>query len=71
MSKKVTYVVGATLDGPVNVDHIIDGEKTSISKHPKVTAKLPCSPKNSKGKDTSKRTCGHSQKDARLRRKNS
>ncbi len=71
MSKKVAFVVGATLDGPMSVEHVIDGENSSSKKQRTSASRLPRDPQTSKTKDTGKRTCGHSQKDARLRKKNS
>ena len=71
MSKKVSFTVGATLDGPVTVEHIVETDEKLVNKKKEVTVKTKSQSFISKEKNTGKRTCGHSQKDARLRKKNS
>ena len=71
MSKKVIYTVGANLSGPIEVEHFVDGDTSKTKKQKKTKSSLQSVPKASKTKEISKRTCGHSQKDARMRKKNS
>lgn len=71
MSKKVSFTVGATLDGPVTVEHIVERDEKLVTPKKEVIAKTRNQSLAPKGKNAGKRTCGHSQKDARLRKKNS
>lgn len=66
--KKVSFVVGATLDGPTVVTHVIS-EETVESAPKQVLQKVPSTSTKcgSLAKGKNKRTCGQSQRDARMK----
>ena len=66
--KKVSFVVGVNLDGPVIVDHVVN-EDEEQKQNSKKSSCLPQQNTHSKITTSSKKTCGQSQKNVREKHK--
>lgn len=65
--KTVSYVVGATLDAPIVVTHVLPEEKEPKPQEKQKSGIQMQQSKKFETSDNAKRTCGHSQKDVRVK----
>ena len=66
--KKVSFVVGVNLDGPVLIEHVVN-EDNEHKESSKQNTSLPQQNTHSKITTSSKKTCGQSQKSVREKHK--
>ena len=66
--KKVSFVVGVNLDGPVIVNHVVN-EDEEQKRSSMQSCSLPQQNTHSKITTSSKKTCGQSQKNVREKHK--
>ena len=66
--KKVSFVVGVNLDGPVLVEHVVN-EENEHKENSKQNTNLPQQNTHTKITTSSKKTCGQSQKNVRQKHK--